>query len=226
MFGFENLEFVGHVVGVDGLSPCQDKVSKIQQASIPKQKKELRSFLGLVGYYRKFIPNFAEKASALTELTRKGQPNTLVFTEAQFNAFMELKNALINPPVLRLPDVNRMFILRTDASNSALGAVLLQEYSGIFFPVCYISRRLLPREEHYSVIERECLAVHKFQIYLYGIEFILQVDHQPLIYLQKNKVTNSRLMRWAMQLQTFQFTIEAIKGKENVGADYMSRISS
>ena len=185
MFGFENLEFLGHVVGVDGLSPCQDKVSKIQQASIPKPKKELRSFLGLVGYYRKFIPNFAEKASALTDLTRKGQPNTLVFTEAQFNAFMELKNALINPPVLRLPDVNRMFILRTDASNSALGAVLLQEYSGIFFPVCYISRRLLPREEHYSVIERECLAivwaVHKLQIYLYGIEFILQVDHQPLI---------------------------------------------
>ena len=131
-------------------------------------------------------------------------------------------------PILRLPDVGRDFILRTDASNIGLGAVLLQEKDGIKFPIHYASKKLLPREQAYSTIERECLAivwaVKKFQTYLYGRQFILETDHQPLVYMQKARVVNSRIMRWALSLQPYRMRIEAIKGSsQNVGADFLSR---
>ena len=119
-------------------------------------------------------------------------------------------------------------MLRTDASDVGIGAVLLQEHEGELFPVSYASRKLLPRERNYSVIERECLglvwAVQKFYVYLYGKEFILQTDHEPLVYLNKAKLLNSRIMRWALVLQEYRFTLQSIKGKHNVGADYMSRM--
>lgn len=118
--------------------------------------------------------------------------------------------------------------MQTDASNTAIGGVLMQEHDGQNFPVFYISRRLQSREEHYSTIEKECLAIvwaiQKLVMYLYGTKFLLQTDHSALTYLNKNKVANSRLMRWAMLLQQYNFTIQAIKGSENVGADYLSRV--
>ena len=136
---------------------------------------------------------------------------------------------LIKSPVLHLPDVEKPFILQTDASNVGLGAVLLQVFDEEKFPIAYASRKLLPRERAYSTIEKECLAivrsVQKFQTYLYGRAFVLQNDHQPLIYLNRAKSSNSRIMRWALQLQPYRFNIQAIKGSENVGADYLSRIT-
>ena len=104
----------------------------------------------------------------------------------------------------------------------------MQEYEGGIFPVMYASKKLLPRERRYSVIEREGLAIvfaiKKFEKYLYGREFTLQTDHQPLAYIKQAKVENSRIMRWALFLQNYQFRIEAIKGSQNVGADYLSKI--
>ena len=109
-----------------------------------------------------------------------------------------------------------------------LGAVLLQEHEGGLFPVCYVSRKLLDRETRYSTIERECLAIvwglRKLRQYLYGKEFVLQTDHQPLTYLQGAKFVNDRIMRWAMALQGYRFTVQAIKGKANVVADFFSRV--
>ena len=228
MFGFEKVEFLGHMVGQSELNPCTDKVQKIRDAVRPQNKKQLRSFLGLIGYYRRFIPNFSAKASPLTDLTKKGCPNVLVWETNHQEAFDQLKSALISEPILKLPDENKQFIVQTDASDSAIGAVLLQDHDGVLFPICYISRKLQKREQNYSVIERECLAIvwaiQKLQMYLYGRKFTLQTDHQPLIYLTKNKVANSRLMRWAMQLQPYRFTIASIKGSENVFGDYMSRL--
>ena len=230
MLGFGNLEFFGYNVGMEMLFPCADKVRKISDAPCPKTKKELRSFLGLGGYYRKFIPHFSDLCQPLTDLTRKGRPNTLVLHDLHLEAFSQLRRVLINPPILKLPNEQKDFILQIDASNHAIGAVLLQEYDGVKFPLSYISRRLQSREENFSTIERECLAiiwaVQKFHIYLYGRPFLLQVDHQPLAYLNKNKVSNARLMRWAMQLQPYRFSIESIKGKDNIYGDYMSRIDS
>ena len=106
--------------------------------------------------------------------------------------------------------------------------MLLQQHEGKVFPVAYVSKKLLPRERNYSIMEKECLAivwaVKQFNVYLYGTPFVLQTDHQPLAYLNRMKFTNGRITWWALFLQPYSITIEAIKGSQNVGADYMSRI--
>ena len=135
---------------------------------------------------------------------------------------------IANTPVLKLPDVNKTFILQTDASNVGIGAIMLQQREdGIKHPVAFASRKLLPRESNYSTIEKECLAIvsaiGKFQQYLYGSEFILETDHQPLQYLGAAQYQNGRLMRWALALQPYRYVLRAIRGKDNVGADFLSR---
>jgi hypothetical protein len=132
-----------------------------------------------------------------------------------------------NPPVLRLADIRKSFILQTDASCDGTGAILLQEEDGVRHPIAFASKKLLPRERNYSTIEREALAIvwgiRKFENYLYGKHFFLETDHSPLQYLAKSQYSNGRLMRWALALQPYRFTIKAIKGSENVGADFLSR---
>jgi len=225
--GFTSLIFLGHKVTQGGLSPADDLICKIKQVAAPTTKKQLRSFLGLVGYYRMFVPNFAAIAVPLTDLTKKGSPNILVWTNIQDQAFHTLKEAVSNPPVLRLPDVSKPFILQTDASSEGVGAILLQEENGIKHPVAFASKKLLPRERNFSTIEREALAivwgVQKFEYYLLGNHFLLESDHHPLQYLHQAKFQSGRLMRWALALQPYRFTVRAIKGSDNVGADFMSR---
>ena len=227
MFGFTSVAFLGHVVGDSILMPSPDKLIQIQCCPRPTTKKQVRSFLGLVGYYQKFIPNFSAIACPLTDLTRKGNPNIVVWSNEHESSYKALIDALSHPPVLRLPDFEEVFILRTDASNYGLGGVILQEFDNVKFPVVYASRKLKGSELHYSVIEKECFAVvwaiQKFQVYLYGREFILETDHQPLLYLYRAKVSNPRIMRWALTLQPYRFTVRAIKGSDNLGADFLSR---
>ena len=225
--GYRSLTFLGHKLGPGSLEPNEDLVSKIRQTPSPTNKKQLRSFLGLVGYYRAFVPNFAAIAAPLTDLTKKGAPDKLVWTEVQEQAFQTLKQHVCVQPVLRLPDVSKPFVLQTDASAEGLGAILLQEVDGVKHPVAYASKRLLPRERNYSTIEREAFAIiwgiQKFQRYLLGTHFLLETDHHPLQYLDTAKFQSSRIMRWSWLLQPFRFTVRAIKGTENVGADFLSR---
>jgi hypothetical protein len=225
--GYLGVDFLGNHIQ-DGNRMIQDgKINKIRDAKPPTTKKQLRSFLGLCNYVSRFIPNYANLMKPLTDLTRKGTPMKLPWNEQHTAVFNELKSILIKEPVLRLPDMQKPFILRTDASNVALGAVLLQEHDGSLFPVIYISQKLLPREESYSTIEKECMAVvwaiNKLQAYLYGTTFTLETDHRPLEYLNKAKLTNHRVMRWALALQPFKFKLKSIKGVNNVGADFLSR---
>ncbi|XP_053400680.1 uncharacterized protein LOC128557380 [Mercenaria mercenaria] len=191
-FGYDNISFTGHKVGNDQLEMEDDKLERIKNAEEPKTKRQVRSFLGLTGYYRKFIASYSEVAAPLTDLIKKGKPNTVC-----------------------------------DASDTGVGAALLQRYEDGQCPIAYASKKLLQRERNYSVIERECLSivfgVKKFQKYLYGSAFILQTDHAPLSYIQKCKVESSRILRWALFLQCYRFKIESIKGTENVCADYLSR---
>ena len=228
--GYSSVDFVGHVVGRGCLSMDEEKLGRIRSAPQPRTKKQVRSFLGLAGYYRKFIPNYAEIAVPLTDLTKKNQPNQVQWGDAQQHAFDTLRDLLTRAPILRLPDFSKPFIIQTDASDTGIGCILLQEYDDGRFPVACASKKLLPRERNYSVIERECLAivfaVKKFAKYLYGKEFILHTDHKPLSYLHKSKLESGRIMRWALFLQNYRFKIEAIKGSENVGADYLSRIEA
>ena len=225
--GYESLECLGHVLGHDRLQPHPDKVKAITEAPRPVTKRQVKSFIGLVGYYRQFIPNFAVKAAPLTDLTRKGQPNQVKWSQEQEYAFNTLMKMISVSPILKLPDLQQVFTLRTDASDRGIGTVLLQEENNVKWPVAYASRKLLAREEAYATVEKECLAlvwaIQKFQRYLYGKQFIIETDHQPLLYLNKAKVSNARLMRWALLLQPYRFTIHSIKGSDNVGADYLSR---
>ena len=226
--GFRNLEFLGHQVGSGRLCTNPDLLKKIQDADRPQNKKQIRSFLGLTGYYRRFVPNYAQIALPLTDLTRKGQPNKLQWEEPQENAFLTLKSLLVQPPILHLPDLNKTFVVRTDASDVGLGAILLQEHQGILHPIAYASKKLAPRERNYSTIERECLAIvwaiQKFEMYLFNKSFVIQTDHQPLAYVNRAKTLNKRIMGWAMVLQEYRYRVEAIPGKDNVGPDYLSRV--
>ena len=226
--GYPSVDFIGHHVGHSKLKATPDKINKIMGASIPQTKRQVRAFLGLSGYYRKFVPNYAAIASPLTDATKNGAPAKVVWSEAMQQAFDTLKNHLNAEPILQLPDWKKEFVVRTDASDSGVGAVLLQEVDGMLKPITYISKKLLPRETRYSTIEKECLAivwaVERFQVYLYGREFVLQTDHQPLTFMDKARLTNSRVMRWALTLQPFRFRLESIPGKDNVGADFLSRV--
>ena len=226
--GFSSLDFLGFVISEDSKRPEDGKVEKILSAPNPRTKSEVRSLLGLIGFYREFVPNFAAITSPLSDMVKKGRPNQVVWTEAAEKALDTVKKRLATQPILRLPDFSKPFILSTDASEKGLGAVLFQETDGVKFPVRYASRKLSTCEQSYATVEKECLAavwgIEKFQKYLYGRAFILETDHQPLSYLQKAALTNKRVLRWAMLLQPYQFSVRYIPGKENVGADYLSRV--
>ena len=160
-------------------------------------------------------------------MTKKGHPNELVWTDQTTWTFETLKQLMSSAPILRLPDLKKPFIVRTDASGTGIGAVLLQEYDGKSFPIMYLSRKLKVRETKYATVELECLAivwaVGKLKQYLYGTQFILETDHKSLIWLNTAKMTNNRIMRWALSLQPYRFVCHSIRGVDNVGADLLSR---
>ena len=227
-FGFNSIDFLGHQVGQGSISTDPELLRKIQGSERPTTKKQVRSFLGLTGYYRRFVPDYASIAVPLNDLTKKGKSDKVVWDKPQEEAYQLLKKLLSSPPILKLPDFDNIFILRCDASNVGVGAMLMQEYEGEFFPVLYASRKLLPRECRYSTIEKKCLsivwAVQKLYLFLFRREFQIQTDHKPLAYLQKAKTTNDRIMRWALYLQQFRYRIVSIPGNINVGPDFLSRV--
>ena len=227
--GFQSLEFLGHVVGSGVLRPDESKTDKILQVSTPTTKKQVRSLLGLLSFYRRYIPGFASVAAPLTDLTKEGGRScrSIHWTPDCASALQEIQDILSRKPVLLLPRLDLPFVLETDASSTGLGAVLLQEFEDSLHPVCFASRKLLDREKRYSTIERECLAivwaVHKFVRFLWGVRFVLQTDHRPLTYLRTSNFKNSRIMRWALSLQEFSFEVLPVSGRANVFADLLSR---
>ena len=166
-------------------------------------------------------------SAPVNDLLKKKSSNNLIWNDEQKKCFNQLKNSLLKDPILMLPDVNKPFVLRTDASYYGLGAVILQEYDGILKPVCYAGKKLNASEIKYSVIEKECYGIvwgiNRFKEFLYGKEFVLQTDHLPLRYLGNMKNKNDRLYRWILSIQSYSFRIEYIKGKENVCSDMLSR---
>ena len=148
--------------------------------------------------------------------------------EKQEEAFNKLKQLLSRDPILKLPNLELPYIIQSDASNTGIGASLLQECEGVKHPICYISRKLLPRECNYSVGEKECLAVVwsilKLHRYVYGTTFTLETDHRPLECLNKETANNSRVIRWKMLLSEYNFHVKYIKGCDNVVEDSLSRM--
>ncbi|XP_042300045.1 uncharacterized protein LOC121917995, partial [Sceloporus undulatus] len=151
------VKYLGHAVGQGLIKPLMEKVVKVQDWGVPQTKKQVRQFLGLEGYYRRFIPHFAHWAAPLTDLTKKGQPRRVRWGRREQLAFDRLKDYLYSYPVLRAPDFSRPFILQTDASEVGLGAVLSQMWDDGEHPVLYLSKKLKKAEQRYAAIEREAL---------------------------------------------------------------------
>ena len=223
----QEVHYLGYVLGRGVIRPQKGKVDAVRDCATPQTKKDVRSFLGLAGWYRRFISNFATRAAPLTDLTRKSGSNSVPWEEVHERAFRDLKGALLCEPVLQSPDFDKHFTVQTDASGVGLGAVLLQGEAEDQRPVAYISRKLFPRETRYSVVELECLAVKwaldTFKYYLLGREFTLETDHRALQWLGKMKDSNARVTRWFLSLQPFRFEVKYRAGKLNPVADFLSR---
>ena len=227
--GMRSCTYLGHIVGSGMVRPEESKVEAIRQFSRPLTKKELRIFLGLSGYYRKFILSNSAVADPLTDLMRKSRSNKVMWSDQCEVAFRTLKEAMCSQPVLRSPDYTQEFVLQTDASDRGMGAVLGQvDKEGEEHPVSYFSKKFLPREEKYSAIKMECLAVklgaQAFRIHLLGREFVVVTDHQALEWLERMRNDNSRLTRLSLSLQSFHFKIRYRQGKLNGNTDALSRL--
>nr|XP_025035341.1 uncharacterized protein LOC112544063 [Pelodiscus sinensis] len=228
-FGRAEVSYLGYTVGRGKLKPLVDKVQAVRDHPVPTTKRKVRQFLGLAGYYRRFIPNFSSLAAPLTDLTRKGQPERVRWTPTCEGAFRELKDRLVSAPVLAQPDFNKPFTLQTDASEVGLGAVLTQEEGGEEHPILYLSRKLFPRERGYATVEKEALAlkwaIDSLRYFLVGDEFTVVTDHAPLQWMQQMKDTNPRILRWYLSLQPYQFRVIHRPGTNNGNADWLSRVA-
>lgn len=218
--------YLGHTITKDGLRPNDDKITAVLNYPLPRTTTEIKSFLGLVGYYRKFIKDFAKVTQPMTDCLKK--KNNINIDDKYIASFQKCKELLTNAPLLQYPDFQRPFVLTTDASNVALGAVLSQGTIGSDKPIAYASRSLNETERRYSTIEKELLAiiyaVKHFRPYLYGNKFYIYTDHRPLAWLYSLKEPNSKLTRWRLRLQEYNFEIIYKKGKQNTNADALSRI--
>ncbi|KYO28109.1 hypothetical protein Y1Q_0005103 [Alligator mississippiensis] len=222
--------YLRHPVGGGHIAPLWDKIEAIKDWPPPKTKKEVRACLGLAGYYRRFVPGFGATAAPLHELTKKGSPDPVVWKQGCQEAFDTLKATLIKQPILKAPLHDKPFYVATDASDSGLGAVILQEQQETQHPVVYLNQKLIPQERNLSSIEKECLttiwALNKLRPYLWAQQFTILSDHAPLQWLQTIQNTNTKLQQWAWQLQEFSFTVECIKGSQNVIVNALSRKDS
>lgn len=222
----KEVAFLGHVVTPERVKPNPQKIDVIKNWPLPKNEKELKGFLGVVGYYRKFIQDFARIAKPLTQQLRKGE--TIHHSSEFISAFEKCKQILTSSHVLQYPDFTKDFILTTDASNYALGAVLSQGPVGNDKPIAFASRTLSKTEENYSTIEKELLAIDwackYFRPYLYGRKFKLYTDHKPLTYALNLKTSNDRIVRMRLRISQYQCDPKYRPGKQNVVADGLSRI--
>ena len=230
-FFTEKVSYLGHIFDGNGVHPDSDKVRSIQEASHPKNIKELQSFIGLCNFYNRFIKNFSDVFSPLYKLLRKDVKFS--WGIEQQKCFELIKKLFKTDIVLRTFNPKLTTAIETDASCYGIGVALMQLHAdGKWYPVQFASRSLNCAEQHYSQIEREALSIlfgcEKFKKFLLGCKFIVKNDHKPL---QKLFGSNSsipencsaRLQRWALRLSQFQYKVEYIKGSENVNGDFLSR---
>ena len=224
---FSETNYLGYTIGRGLVKPQEAKLRAIREWPRPVTKKQVRAFLGLAGYYRRFIGGFATIAAPLTELTTKRHSRMVGWNPAAEAAFAQLKQALCTGPVLVAPDFTQEFVVQADASEVGLGAVLSQLRGGEEHPVLYISRTLLPRERNYATVEKECLAVtwalESLRFYLLGRRFTVVTDHAPLQWMARNRETNRRVTRWFLSVQAFNFSVIHRSGKRHGNADALSR---
>ena len=231
-FMAHSVVYLGHRIDKEGLHPLEDKVRAIKDAPAPKNISELRSFLGLINHYARFLPQLSAVLAPLHVLLRKGVE--WHWKSPQASAFQAAKDLLRSDSVLVHYDGKLPLLLECDASPLGVGAVLSHQYEdGSERPIYFASRSLSPAEKHYSQLEREALAlvfgVKKYHQYLYGREFQLVTDHKPLTSLFNEdksipQMASSRIIRWAVTLSAYQYKIRHKKGTLNSNADALSRL--
>ena len=224
-FFTKEVTFVGHIVSDKGISTDPKKIEAVKTWPQPKNVREIRSFLGLCSYYRRFVKDFASVAKPLHNLTEK-QVQFRWTVECQ-TAFELLKSSLTSTPILCYPSTRQQFILDTDASGCGIGAVLAQFHEGREQVVAYFSRVLSKAERNYCVTRRELLAVIEsvkhFHHYVYGVPFTVRTDHGALTWLLRFKNIEGQMARWLEILNAYDFKIIHRPGKQHKNADSLLR---
>lgn len=221
------VSYLGHIISAEGMKTDPRKTSCMNKFPTPTNVTDIQRFLGMCNYYRRYVEGYAKIARPLYQLCRKDVP--FLWSDKCENAFNQLKASLTSPPILIFPDFSDTFIVTTDASEFAIGAVISQGYIPNDRPIQFFSKSLSKAQINYSTIEKELLAiltaVETFKYYLYGRIFLIVTDHKPLTYLLTSKNLTGRLHRWKFSLMEFQFKIVHRKGTQNVVADALSRIN-
>ena len=220
-FSKNEVTYLGHHISKDGIQPDDNKYSTIINYPVPKNADEVRRFVAFCSYYRRFIKNFADIANPLNKLLRK--ETVFEWNDKCQSSFEILKKNLLSPQILQFPDYSKEFIITTDASKVACGAVLAQLHDGIELPIAFASKAFTKGESNKSTIEQELTAIHwaidYFRPYIYGRKFIIRTDHRPLIYLFSLKNLTSKLTRMRWDLEEYDFKVEYIKAKTSYQED-------
>ena len=232
------VNFLGHVITPEGIKTDPDKIRAVREWKRPETLKELRQFMGLAAYYRRFVHQFAKMAAPLYSIIRNMSKDKRMkrignmWTDKEESSFQALKDALTSCPILGYPDLSLPFIVETDASKEGLGAVLSQRQEGKMKVIAYASRGLRPAEKKIvSSMKLETLAlkwaiVDKWRDYLLGSSFVVKTDNNPLTHLMKKSKLSAIEQQWVSALAGFHFTIEYRPGKTNSHADALSRQTS
>lgn len=225
-FAMKSIKYLGHIVGNGKIRPDPGRVDCIVKFPTPNTVRQVRRFLGMAGWYQRYIHGYSTMASAMTDLLKKS--DRFKWTPEAQISFDKLKTSLTTAPVLTHPDFTKHFYIQCDASITGVGGVLFQIIRDEEHPIAYMSRKLNSAQKNYSVTELECLAallcVEKFRCYVEGMPFTIITDHASLKWLMNQKDLSGRLARWSLKLQSFDFTIEHRKGTANIVPDTLSRI--
>ena len=227
----KEVEYLGHIVGVDGLRKSPTFIKKVAEIQLPNTVGQLREFLGLVNFQRKFVPDFSTLQKPLSEKTTFRKSKTLIWTEEMTQSFNDVKRKVCKEVLLSFPDYEdhaEPLELYVDASGVGAGACLSQRQGDDVKVIGYASTSFSSAQRHYSTIERELAAlrwaVKAMRPFLIGTEFIIHTDHRPLIYLSNMKMVDSRLARTLEDLADFNYKIIYTPGRQNVAADALSRL--
>ncbi|CAC5397875.1 unnamed protein product [Mytilus coruscus] len=212
-----------------------EKVKAIQGMKAPSNVREVRGLIGCLSYYRRFVPSFSKIAEPIVALTRKNK--VFDWTNTCQVAFEKLRGELVKVPLLAYPDLNKPYVLYTDASDNCVGSCLTQVQESpikgeneVERPIYFLSHKLSDTQTRWSTIEKEAFAIHyalqKLNHYLYNAEFVIKTDHKPLKYIIESPMQNKKIQLWALNITGYNCTIQYIPGPQNVCADFMSRLPS